>query len=605
MAQIPSIPTLDPVDKPYMNPREAGKPGAAISEAGDRGVDAAISGLDMLGHIREAQKNVDELAAQNELNAADEAYQVQLAKTTNSRDVEEVTKQHNDTLNSIANRWSNSPAVVEIQMHAESLIPRSDHLGQMKQIDLMGKEFDVQTTAQLKTLLPQLVTARRNGDKGTEDYINGYVNSIFDKGIKSGIVTDAQKQFGIAAFQEGMRKQLNESYITSADPKERQQAIAQLKSGGNGPLDLTGLAAGDVRAMSDHAEQVNEELNRRAESQSLNGDLGKMSALFSAPEYKDNYEAQIKSLQDGDWLKENGFVSEDGKPNFVRSEQLQQEVNRMRAERQKEQEDNDTKGLEKIEPLIIGNQMSRAKLVQVSQQIGLSPRAYNAALAKWDENNRYNHQVAVEGRQLADQERKEKSQEAAADWTLRIAQGAVPSDADIRTTPGLSKADTVEVTGYRDRAMKDKPYQGGMTIISSAYPQTSKMTPAQKGQQQEYYLRTMQAYDQEINAHPEEDKSVIASKLVMPGIVRNAILDSVPGYVAPRTAGIWERLSDTASRAQNFLEGKTPPAAQGGTIAPSSQLQTPKTIRVKEKSTGRMGTIPASEYDNKVYEKVQ
>ena len=585
MAQIPSIPTLDPVDKPYMNPREAGKPGAAISEAGDRGVDAAISGLDMLGHIREAQKQVDTTAAQNDYAAEDEAYQVQLAKTNNSRDIEGVTQQHIKTLNEISSRWAPSPAAPEIQMYGDALVPHAEHLGQMRQITLMGEELNTQNKIQVQKLMPDMVTAIRNGRSDQAKLIRDHVEGLYT----SSLISDTDKEKSMNAFDLQTQSAVNDSVITDADPKVRQAGIMQLKNGGSGPINTIDMTAADIDALRIKAEKDDLEISNLAEAQSLNGDLGKMSALFSAPEYKDNYEAQIKSLQDGDWLKENGFVSEDGKPNFVRSEQLQQEVNRMRAERQKEQEDNDTKGLEKIEPLIIGNQMSRAKLVQVSQQIGLSPRAYNAALAKWDENNRYNHQVAVEGRQLADQERKEKSQEAAADWTLRIAQGAVPSDADIRTTPGLSKADTVEVTGYRDRAMKDKPYQGGMTIISSAYPQTSKMTPAQKGQQQEYYLRTMQAYDQEINAHPEEDKSVIASKLVMPGIVRNAILDSVPGYVAPRTATIWERLSDTASRAQNFLEGKTPPAAQGGTIAPSATApkQAAKPIVQHSASTGK------------------
>jgi hypothetical protein len=64
----------------------------------------------------------------------------------------------------------------------------------------------------------------------------------------------------------------------------------------------------------------------------------------------------------------------------------------------------------------------------------------------------------------------------------------------------------------------------------------------------------MTAYEQEINAHPDEDKSVIASNLVMPGIVRNAIQQKVPATMIPPPSAA-SRLSEGLHWFSNFLVG--------------------------------------------------
>ena len=646
---IPGVPTLEPVDKPMMSPAEAGKPGEAISNLGQASNDAALTGLDLDYHIKQAQKSVDGLAAQNDYAAADARYQEALAKTTNSRDVDAVTAQARSELNDIAKQWSNSPASVDIQMYGDSLLPKVDHLGVVKTIDLQSKEGAVQSEIQLQTLLPQLVTATRNNDKAQADYINGYINHMYDDLNKKGLMSDADKEIALNKVQIQYRQQLNQSYISSADPKERTAAIAQLngtdstkypsgagypepdvpgniqwygrpnvdtnaikkgttgtvlstsreeddmevlvpriydgavhsedeawqhykdtgqhmgKFGGDentridnanayaqkyhedaqagkfntppsqsGPLNLAGLAPGDVAALREDAISTNEKLNNQQEAQNLNRNLNVVQNAFQAPAYKNNYEARVNSLTDGEWLQKNGIVTPDGQPDRVMAEKLIAETNRQRAEWEKERDDHDADVLPKIEDAIIGNSISRGQLVQLSQQEGLSPRGYSAALAKWDENNRYNHQVAVEGRELANQERTQKSADVFSDFSLRMAQGAVPTDHDILTAVGLTKADQNTLLERAQKVRKDPPYAGGMSIIANAYPLGANMTAEEKNAQNEAYNRTLAAYDQEINSHPEEDKSDIAAKLVMPGVIRNAILNSIPASLRPQ-----------------------------------------------------------------------
>ena len=78
----PGVPILDPVNKAYMSPAEAGRGGAAIAQMGEGVEESAFDDLQLQAHIRKAQQHVDSLAAGNELNAAVEQAKVNLAEGT-------------------------------------------------------------------------------------------------------------------------------------------------------------------------------------------------------------------------------------------------------------------------------------------------------------------------------------------------------------------------------------------------------------------------------------------------------------------------------------------------------------------------------------------
>jgi soluble cytochrome b562 len=238
MPQIPGVPDLQPVDKPsYINPRQAGKPGQAISQLADTSVDIAVTGLDLEAHIREAQKHVDVIAAQNHMKALDDELQIELKKTTNSSQIKDVLDQYtgpNGKLHQVVKDFGKSPVAIEIQMSAQGLKPSMDTLGQARQLTLLGQENDANTAIQIKTLLPQLVAAHRSGDVSQENQIRSHVESLYDDAVKNGLMTTADKQLNMDAFQEATQKQINEAAITSANPTERQQAIAQLGGGTQG-----------------------------------------------------------------------------------------------------------------------------------------------------------------------------------------------------------------------------------------------------------------------------------------------------------------------------------------------------------------------------------
>ena len=60
----------------------------------------------------------------------------------------DVIQQANKNVNDISAKWSKSPAAISIQMDADALRPSMQHIGTVKQVDLMGKEFKVNINQQ-------------------------------------------------------------------------------------------------------------------------------------------------------------------------------------------------------------------------------------------------------------------------------------------------------------------------------------------------------------------------------------------------------------------------------------------------------------------------
>ena len=418
----------------------------AIAEMGEDIESLGLDSLSLERRMREAQKSVDDVAATNQLNAVITQMHDQLSKTTDSRNIDEVKTQTQDKLNDVAKQWGKSPAVVQIQMKADSLHPTVDHFSTVKQTELMTKEWATQTEILKQSLLPQIVTAHRDGNVQEEQAILSHVASLYDDAIKKGLVDASDKDKGLNQFDIMFRMGVNDAAITSPNPAERKQAIAQLKSGGSGPLDLTNLSPGDINAMRAHAMETDKRLTELSGAQNLNSALNVMDSAFKAPEYKDNFEAQQKSLEDGKWLTQHGIVDENGQPDRVMAEKLTAEVERQRTQRKLEQNDRDDKVLSELSPLIDDGKISRPQLEQKIQ--GLSARAKAVAIKDWhQEQNRSREEWRMErSMTLAERQdrRQDEAEKSTAKWSQvrqEIAQGKIYEPMDIREMDGLTQKD--------------------------------------------------------------------------------------------------------------------------------------------------------------------
>lgn len=239
MARIEGVPDFSPVQRPYMSPQEAGRSGASISEMGQDIQGISAEGMAIQLHIKRAQQHVDSLAASNELDAAFRQMQTDLAKTQNSQDVPDVLKHWKDSVNDISKRWGNSPAGVQIQMAADSLRPEMDQHAQMRQIDLMGKEFKVSLAHQGQILAQDYASARSVGDgKGEQAAVDAYTQAV-QGGVQTGLIGNVEAQENIRQFRRAGQALEVRQALDSLNPEANQKMINELTSSPDKFPDLT------------------------------------------------------------------------------------------------------------------------------------------------------------------------------------------------------------------------------------------------------------------------------------------------------------------------------------------------------------------------------
>lgn len=161
MAKIPGVPTIDPVNLPNASPAEFGRMGESFAQLGETVEGVAQQQQELNLFKKKAQEHVDVLASQNDQNALVLNFKETLAKTPNSQDVPEVVEQYNKKLNDLSARWSKSPAAIAIQMNGDYLRPELDHVGNVRQISLMGDELKITLDKQAETLAGDYAAGNR------------------------------------------------------------------------------------------------------------------------------------------------------------------------------------------------------------------------------------------------------------------------------------------------------------------------------------------------------------------------------------------------------------------------------------------------------------
>jgi hypothetical protein len=164
---------------------------------------------------------------------------------------------------------------------------------------------------------------------------------------------------------------------------------------------------------------------------------------------------------------------------------------------------------------------------------------------------------------------------------------------------------------------KDPDMRIGVNLIANTFPlpQLAKdATPEQVSAHADAYARqsktqalVYQAWQKRIEEHPTEDK-LAALKAVTQPAVQEDIANKVNAIfgVPPAPRSIFSLLpkvmwSESQTFDDEYQELQEEKAKQAAPAVPDAGA----TIRVREKSTGRTGTIPAKDYDEKTYEKVQ
>jgi hypothetical protein len=614
---IPGVPTLQPVELPRVSPQQAGRAGQTIAGLGEDVEEIAGTSFALQAHIKEAQKHVDTLAARNQLDAAFAQLQGELAKTQNSRDVPDVLKQGQDTLNDISKQWSKSPAAVSIQMDADSLHPSMMHVGQVRQIDLMGKEFQINLAQQGEQFAKDYASSRAVGDQdGENNALTGFTRAV-QGGVSTGLMGPVGAADTVRKFREQGQELQIRNAISNPDPRVNQAIYDKINSD---PKAFPDVTAEQLDALKTHAQSAVESHIRYQEW--AEGQMAQNTMLRPLINKWTN-----PATQQFDEDKALGDVTDQfssGKITARQSQVLSEDIKSFAADKTvatKKQADQFDDGIIKM---FHDRDYSKADaaLEQMRpwlEQNGLGER-YKSLMNYGDSQRReervearYERTEAKEEVSQQKQQVKEQSSSTLAQTINRFSQGYVATDTDLDSMAGegpgkMSTADVAVAKKYSHDYQNSPSFKGAVDTISyslglGALPRNAtaeqkasfaKDFPRQAQLQADTYSRFLE----EKNKHPEKDPMVVAQEVLKPAMQKqiSARLDQIFGPEQEPTR------MDVFKGAVRSLFGLAPSAPSA---APQEKAPAPTTIRVREKATGRTGTVPAAEFDDKLYEKVQ
>jgi len=561
VAQIPGIPTLDPVEKPREDPRQAGKVGAAIGDFGD-------TSLDIVNHIREAQKQVDMLAARNDLNAAFTATQNQLMKTQNSRDVAGVIQQGKDSLNEISAKWGQSPAAIAIQMDADSLHPSLDHVGTVKQVDLMSKEGKIQLTQAAQTFAQDYAKSRGMGDAaGEQNALAAYTQSV-NSLVKTGLMGDAEAKDSIRAFRESGQELQIRNAISNADPSVNAKVHEDMANHPEMFPDVNAEKLDTYKGQALSAEESHTRFQEWAEGQ--NAVKTKLVPLINL-----HTNAATGQFNEGEALKDIADGVASGKITPYQEGVLAEAVKSHGAELNVNAKQEAGKKLDAVEDLLTKHQFGAAKL-QMEQDKG------------WFENNNLGEDHRAELHYMNQMESQQRAEASAARTESRyeyamnrqvaqdqsqdmlgqvshfISSGGILTKAQIQNMAGtgqgkMSVKDVDEAWKMMNAFQEQPDYKNAFKYINDSFQVSKDANADTVGAENKKYAETLAAFQDQVNKNPDKSKLQIAHDLVK-SADEERIKDSADRMFGTQSAG------KTFSNAAEQFFGISKPDVEGAKI---------------------------------------
>lgn len=607
MARIPGVPTLDPIELPRESPQQAGRPGEAVQESAQ----SVQDDLQLQNHIREAQKQVDTLSARNQLNAAYTQMQDRLAKTKNSGDVPGVVQQTQDTLNEISRQWSKSPAVVSIQQDAESLRPSVEHLGTVAQVKLMGDEFNINLAQQSTVFAEDYATARTVGDGQKEQSaLNAFTQAV-NGGVKTGLIGAVEAQDTIRKFRESGQELQIAKAIENADPKANQAIFDEMNAH---PENFPDVPAEKMSAYKEHAQSAVEShirLQQWADGQmATNTMLRPLINQWTNP-----------ATGQFDEEKALGDVAEQfrtGKISVYAQDALTKGINAYAADKDGANKKQADQFQDSIVKLFHDHKYAEAdaKLEQGRPWLEQNDfgELYKGLLNYGDTQLRTERAEGREERSLELAERQDRSYATFGRLQLSLAQGHLYTDTQILNMVGtgpnqLLPQQAQEAMNLVHSYQKDPDYQSALSLLSSSFPPPAKLAATAdadevsayadtSARQEKAIAMTYEAWQKRVNENPTEDKLKVMRDVMQPAIQKNISdqINQIFGAVPKKPFSFSSLFTEALG------SGPEPDKTNTPTVTPSSDDS--GRIRVREKSTGRMGTIPSSEYDDQKYDRV-
>lgn len=366
MPQILGLPVDEPVAGPQAKPGIFGAVGGAIEGMGQEVEQMAAGNQQFEQHLIEAQRYLKAKQAEIAYDGVLNQVHADLAKTTTPEDAQKVYDHAKGQLAGVLQPFETDRVL-------------------SRQLAIFGAEQDVQLQ---NTVNGRKATLIQKGDeqandllykKSLEEGINTTIGngdpSVARDQLKSkldasvhvmGTMTPQQAESIMDQWDTDYEKGLIEAYTNSSSPATRKQNIANLGIGNVPHIDKA-----TQNALLTKAKSRDRELTNLAESQDYNGAVNKFDDLTKGWTYED----KVKALEDGQFLKDNGFVDEQGNPDRKKADMLLEEADRGETRGRKIQTDKDNDVISKLLDDVDSGKLSAPQIDAKVREEGGSPRA--------------------------------------------------------------------------------------------------------------------------------------------------------------------------------------------------------------------------------------
>ena len=134
------------------------------------------------------------------------------------------------------------------------------------------------------------------------------------------------------------------------------------------------------------------------------------------------------------------------------------------------------------------------------------------------ETARYNRQVALQGREFADREKKQVSEDERLKLNTRIANGELIDPLTVKTIPGLTKSDQDSVVSSIHQAQKNPDYRAVLQSVETDFPVQVGETSLQYKTRNEMKIQTLAAYNAIMVANPGMNKAAAYAEARKPAM---------------------------------------------------------------------------------------
>lgn len=367
MAQIPGLPTVEPVALPQAKPQLFGASAEAVSGLSQETEQMALGNQQFEQHLIEANRYLKAKQAEIAYDATLNEVHAELAKTVTPEDAQAVYDRAKVKLAGVLQPFE-SDRVLARQLALfgqEQQVQLQNKVNWQKATIIQKNDDAANDTIYQKKLQDGINTVMGGGDPSVDR------EQLYQKLQASryvmGTLTPAQVDAIMDKYDKDHEQGVIEAYANSPDGNVRKSNIANLKSGSSYPH----LDAATKNALLTKSENRDRELTNLHEAE----DLNTASANFNKLTEGWDYAHKIDATTNDKWAKDNGFVDENGNPNRKILDKIGEDVDRQEVRSRKVQTDKDNDIVEKYMVDVSSGKMSETQIQHAVMKDGGSPKA--------------------------------------------------------------------------------------------------------------------------------------------------------------------------------------------------------------------------------------